>query len=351
MNRRCGKGKPCGLTCIEREKHCLKDLGDIVSKSLGHVRKDLRDRSPVYKLEKSSSADSSSRETQMRASRILNALRKEGDVVKTNGVVKEEYVNWRAFLGSNVRAVGGGHFGSFAIIPSDKLLPNVKKKGSLPDEIGVKVGRIGVNEVQAIKLAGKNDLGPKLISSRVSSDIKQIKIYGNETSKGAIAMTIVPGISYLFTPSKRADGFLVPKSELYWEAMASLHRLGIAHNDMHGRNVLVDINGPYRARFVDYGLAQLSSKAAMAEALGAISGKNYKFVASNTQGHAYTFKSNMKYVEQLLMDKGFNYKEIRTIMEGGIRKNIDFFNKGAWGKITESEAKSFINDLYAGIAD
>lgn len=342
MNRRCGKGKPCGLTCIEREKHCLKGLRDSVSKSLRHVSKGLKDRSPVYKLARS--ADLASRVTQRKASRILNTLREGGNSIKTNGSVKERYVKWRAFLGSDVKVIGGGDFGSFAILPTNKLLPNVRKKGSLPDEIGV-------SEAQAIKLAGEKDLGPKLIASRVSPDVKQTKLYGVGTSKGAIAMTIVPGTPYSNTPDKKPNGSYIPKSELYWEAMASLHRSGIAHNDMHGRNVLIDTNGIFRARFVDFGLAQISAKAAMAEALGAISGKNTKFSASQSHGHVHTFKSNMNYVEQLLMDKGLNYRDIRTIMEGAIRKDIGFFDKGAWGKITESEAKGFINDLYGGIAD
>lgn len=37
-NRRCGKGKPCGATCIEKIKECLKDHSKQVSKSLGQAR-------------------------------------------------------------------------------------------------------------------------------------------------------------------------------------------------------------------------------------------------------------------------------------------------------------------------
>lgn len=38
MGRRCGKGKPCGSTCIERIKECLKDHPKEVSQSLGQAR-------------------------------------------------------------------------------------------------------------------------------------------------------------------------------------------------------------------------------------------------------------------------------------------------------------------------
>jgi predicted ABC-type ATPase len=38
MGRRCGKGKPCGLTCIERIKECLKEHPEKVSQALGMAR-------------------------------------------------------------------------------------------------------------------------------------------------------------------------------------------------------------------------------------------------------------------------------------------------------------------------
>ncbi len=36
--RRCDKGKPCGATCIERIKYCLKDHPERVSQALGKTR-------------------------------------------------------------------------------------------------------------------------------------------------------------------------------------------------------------------------------------------------------------------------------------------------------------------------
>lgn len=139
---------------------------------------------------------------------------------------------------------------------------------------------------------------------------------------------------------------------MYWEAMARLHKLGIAHNDLHGRNVMIDVqSGPAKARIIDFGLAQLSSKAALAEALGSLSGKNFQFAADKNRGHALTVRANLPYIEQLLIDKGLSNREISTILEGGIRKKEKFFNTGAWAKLTEEEAQGLVNDLYAGIVD
>lgn len=323
---------------------CWKDAGGSVSRSLGLARAKIKDVSATYKIAKS--ADPSARKAQLHARRILNALRVLPKLVRTNGLAKEKDVNWRAILGAGVKSVGSGEFGSFSSVPAADLLSG-KYPRKVPKTVGVKTGKIGPSEVAAIKIAGDNDLGPRLIASKVSPDVKpgKAKIEGAD---GAIAMTMVPGRSYAFSPTVIRGS---AKSDIYWEAMAGLHRLGIAHNDMHGRNILIDDTpGNYpKARFVDFGLAQVSSKAALAEALGAISGKNFQFVANKNNGHALTVKGNMYYIEQLLMDKGLSQGEIRTIMEGGIRKKEKFFNSGAWGKLTEEEAKGLVEDLYDGV--
>lgn len=344
MSKRCDKGKPCGATCIERDKECLKGMGVSVSQSLGSTRDKVKERSATYKIAKS--ADPSARPNQLQARRVLNALRDEQGLIKTDGAVKESAINWRAILGSDVDRVGSGDFGSFSTISGYRLLPDDKDSDKLPNVVGVKAGKIGPNEVRALDIVGKNDLGPQLIGARVSSDVKPGK--GRiEGSNGVIAMTTVPGRRYNFSPAD-VNGY--PKSEMYWEAMAALHRLGIAHNDLHGGNVIIDAMGrPPRARIIDYGLAQVSSKAALAEALGAMSGKNFQFSADKNRGHALTVKSNLFYIEQLLMDKGLSRGEIAAIMEGGIRKKDKFFNTGAWAKLTEEEAKGLVNDLYEGV--
>lgn len=359
MRRRCGKGKPCGATCIERGKECLKEAGASIAKSLGSVRNSVKARSATYKIAKSASPAAlekmgvpkgeaqSMRKTQLQARKVLNKLRDEGDsVIKTNGLAKEKDINWRSILGSDVRAVGSGDFGSFASLPAQKALSPEGVAKVAEGRVGIKVGKIGPNEVEAIRRAGEADLGPRLVGARVSPIVKQRhKIDGSD---GAVAMTIVPGRPYRSSP-KDIGGF--PKSEMYWEAIAALHKLGIAHNDLHGGNIIIDSTGPAKARIVDFGLAQLSHKAALAEALGALSGTNFQFAAEKNRGHALTVKANLPYIEQLLIDKGLSNREISTILQGGIRKKDKFFNLGAWAKLTEEEAKGLVNDLYEGVVD
>lgn len=359
MRKRCGKGKPCGATCIDRDEDCLKDAGTSIAESLGTVRNSVKAKSATYKIAKSASPVAlekvgvpayeaqAMRKTQLQARKVLNQLRNEGDsVVKTNGIAKERDINWRSILGSDVKPVGSGDFGSFASLPVQKAMSPQGVAKVAEGKVGIKVGKIGPNEVEAIRRAGEADLGPKLVGARVSPIVKQR--YKIDSSDGAVAMTIVPGRPYRSSP-KDIGGF--PKSEMYWEAVAALHKLGIAHNDLHGGNLMIDSMGPAKARVVDFGLAQLSYKAALAEALGSLSGTNFQFAADKNRGHGLTVRANLPYIEQLLIDKGLSNREISAILQGGIRKKDKFFNTGAWAKLTEEEAKGLVGDLYAGVAD
>lgn len=340
MKKRCEKGKPCGATCIERDKDCLVDAGGSISQSLKSVRGTIQQST---KLKIAASAEPSARKPQLHAKRVLTALKSASGTDNIDGVAKENEVKWSAVLKSDVFGVGGGSFGSFLTLPTDLLIPNGDYGGKLPYEVGAKFGKIGVNEVQALKLAGENDIGPRLVAAKVSKDVGTK--YKFEVSDGAIAMTKVPGQTYY--NSKENKG---AKSEMLWEAMARLHNLGIAHNDLYGQNVIIDPSSG-KARIIDFGLAQMSYKAALAEGLGTLSGTNFQFVGEKNYGHSWTAKANLPYIEQLLMDKGLSNYEISSVLEGGIRKGSKFYGKGGWGKLSEDDAKELVQALYAGIAE
>ena len=219
--RQCQKGKPCGATCIERKDECLKDAGLDVANSLTSVR-DYVKSPKVFKIAKS--ADPEAKPAQLQAKKILNALGKEQSLIKTNGLVEQSRIKWDSILGSGVGVVGGGFFGSFATIPTSKLIAG-QLPNNYPKEVGVKAGKIGPNEVKAIEIVGKNNLGPKLISAKVSPKIG--KWGGLPASNGIIAMTKVPGIKYSDAPDVIKGH---SKSNLAWQAMAKLHRLVAAPN-------------------------------------------------------------------------------------------------------------------------
>lgn len=345
MGRRCEKGKPCGATCIERKDKCWVDAPRSLNDPLSLTRVRIQGRkSAPYSLSPSVKGGSYGPSTgaQVTAKGILNGLQQETSTNRQNGIVKEKDVNWRAVLSSGVSYVGGGDYGSFVTLRSESLLD--KEKDGVPKTVGVKAGRIGENEIAALRIVGANDLGPRLLASRISKIAEKDK-GGNNTYSGVIAMTKVPAMSYKRAPE--TWGIYGSKSDIYWKAMAELHRLGIAHNDMHGGNVMLDSKG--KGRFVDFGLAQISRKAALAEALGSLNWENWQFSASQTEGLARIAKANLARVERILESKGFSPMDIEGIKESGIRNKDDFYKRGAWGKLTENDAKQLIDAFYKGI--
>lgn len=346
MGKRCDKGKPCGATCIERQDTCLKDAGEPIQKSLRSARNAIQGtKSSPYSLSPSVMAmgPNTSSVTQGTIKGILNGLNQESDSNKIDGIAKEKDINWRSVLSSGVSYVGGGHYGAFVSMPTNKLLPEGSRQG-LRGQVGVKAGKIGENEVAALRVAGANDMGPKLIGARVSSTGEKDR-GGNTVYNGVIAMSKVPAISYKRVPDEW--GNLGSKSDMYWRGMANLHRLGIAHNDMHGGNVMLDSLG--KARFVDFGLAQLSVKAALAEALGSLNWENWQFSASQTQGYARVARANLRNVERILASRGLSPMDIEAIKESGIRNRDDYYQRGAWAKISDRDARELIEAFYKGI--
>jgi hypothetical protein len=160
--------------------------------------------------------------------------------------------------------------------------------------------------------------------------------------------------------------------------------MGIAHNDMHIDNVLVDKNG--KGRFVDMGLAQGMPKAALSEALGAFD-KPRDGVVTRPQGVkgqgdwqarrwegtggqllsragrsdadrrelekraplAHKARDNKTEVMIAMRRDGLNNDDIATIMDHGLRNNPSTYNEGVWTKVTDDQAMKYINILYDGI--
>jgi predicted unusual protein kinase regulating ubiquinone biosynthesis (AarF/ABC1/UbiB family) len=187
-------------------------------------------------------------------------------------------------------------------------------------------------------------------------------------------MSIVPGKEMGdVSPNKKING--KNAADVYWKAMADLHRLGIAHNDAHPHNLMVDNKG--KGRWVDMGYAQQNPKAALAEALGAFTrsskerggnwqaqswestGINKYMAAKRVGGFAELRKEypifgkvvdNFTNVQQNLMrNYGFSRQEVDKIIDHGIRSDLGSYNKGTWSKITDKQAQDLLNTLYNGI--
>jgi hypothetical protein len=269
--------------------------------------------------------------------------------------------DWNDSLGKDAKLLGAGAFGT-AILGGN---------GDV-----VKRGEIGEKEAKIIEKVGKLGLGPKLISAELDGPG-----YNDNTKKGRLAMSKVEG-----EPIENRKGPEI--SNAYWDARAKLHRAGVAHNDMHIQNVLVDKTG--KGRFVDMGLAQDNPKAALAEAMGIFStpipgtARIWRANGARNEGdwQAQRYENIggpllKKYEKQRLPEDwkrlesehpnvakvymnrgaainrlrrmGLTDQEVTDIMYHGIRSKDSSFEQGAMGKLTNDQAKQIIEVLYDGI--
>jgi hypothetical protein len=274
---------------------------------------------------------------------------------------KENY-DWENSLKKDAKVLGQGAYGT-AILGGN---------GDV-----VKRGEIGTNEISLIGKAGKLGVGPKVISAELDGPAD----YTPNASKGRIAMTLVEGEPIGYRTGKEV-------SNAYWQARATLHRGGIAHNDMHIENVLVGSDG--KGRFVDMGMAQDNPKAALAEAMGVFSvplnntartrrpggptgdgdwqARRYENIGGKgltaleksgkdldreklERDHPNAFRvyDNKKNAIKAMRRMGLTDQEITDIMFHGIRSTDSSFEKGAMGKLTNDQAKEIIEVLYDGI--
>lgn len=266
------------------------------------------------------------------------------------------YFGWTDSYGSGSRAVGEGSYGS--------VIRN-------PDGTFVKRGAISSTEAELIKVLGKKDIGPRLVAADINGKHDWHSEKFVDIRKGRIAMSGVPGIPM---EEVNANTKFAGKqaSDIYWKALGDLHRLGVAHNDAHINNILVDDKG--KGRWVDLGLAQKSPKAALAEALGSFSGDGKSSSKGNWQTRRWaatgipawesssdskTFSrdyptlgkivENRAKVFNKLHDYGLTVGDYAEMIATPIRSPISVYREGPWAKLTDEQAQNLINTLYDGI--
>jgi hypothetical protein len=275
--------------------------------------------------------------------------------------------DWDSSTGTGTKKLGSGAFGSV-----------VKEPGN---GNAVKRGDIGVDEARLIDKVGKAGLGPSLKAAELDGEGMS-----PNTRVGRMAMSVLPGKPMGDpAPDKEINGVKV--ADAYWKARADLHRLGVAHNDMHGDNVFIDKTG--RGKFVDMGLAQDSRKAALAEAMGIFTppagasadrqlgvrgdgdwqmrrwtanggdllrrGEGGRADAAGREKLAQKAPLLSKVVENKpavmfeMKRDGFTNRDIATIMDHGIRAPKESYEKEVWAKMSDDQAKKYIDILYDGV--
>jgi hypothetical protein len=285
----------------------------------------------------------------------------DSKIEKSNHVRQGDpkYDGWSRTFGEKAKMLGSGMFGTAILSPDGEV---------------VKRGIISRTEAAIVDKVGKADLGPKLIAADIggAAGPKGTRV---DLRNGRIAMSKVEGDTLgVLTNYGRV------RTDAYWKARADLHRIGVAHNDMHGGNVLVDEKG--KGRFVDMGLAQDNPKAALVEALGAFPGPKGKSadsqfsswgpggnLISDVERKNITPKQKANYLAFLEEDAPLAYKAY-TNKERAIEKLRSFgidgedmtkvlttktstrdekYKVGPWAKLSDKQAMEVINTLYEGI--
>lgn len=336
----------------------------------GAERKALRDR--IEKLdaavkradELNATATGNTRWARVEAKDFDNALgkvRREGNTA---------YNGWGDSYGSGATKIGEGSYGTV-----------IRNK----DGTFVKRGDISDTEAELIGRLGKIDLGPKLVAADINGPAQYHTERSVDMKNGRIAMGQVPGepIGKIAAPNTQIGG--KNAADIYWKAMADLHRQGIAHNDAHIDNILVDGKG--KGRWVDLGLAQASPKAALAEAMGifkplkggdditlpsgATGEGNWQTARWNATGvsQAEQLKregrwaqfqqrfpvasrvwDNQEKVIKKMEEMGMDVNEINSVITHGIRSSPESYTKSdGFNRMTDAQAQDLIKTLYDGI--
>ena len=391
--KRCRRGKSCGASCIAGYKVCMVDLPWVGQTAMAKIVKAIQKANPkgqTLAIQKQLSLGlpgNKQLSLDMNPKKPLNLKKKEAvqpvkkakpseppkpaakttlgksgswgsqtaredaldiykalqlytnkDIIKFDGAKVADKVNWKAAFEPGAKKIGNGSFGTFVKVTPKDLASGLDK---FTDGVGVKSGQIGPQEVKVLLKVGKADMGPNLIAARVANDFEK-DAWGFSTAKGMIAMSMVPGtpIKDLAQSEKNYNS--------YWKARAELHRLGIAHNDAHGGNVLIDSNG--KGRFVDMGLAQDLRKAALAEAIGGVQGSDYqRFYGAERAPVFSKLSDNWNKVQDQMLNDGFSSSDVSHFRTTGVRKEDEYYQRGPWKDMGDNQAKKYIDMLYEGL--
>jgi hypothetical protein len=211
-----------------------------------------------------------------------------------------------------------------------------------------KQGKIGEFEAAAIKKLEGSGVTPTLHGASVSGAAKRVSggLGGHvREAQGYLGMSRMAGKPYgdqrwQMTPFEKAKAV-----DEYLRVRKAIHTRGVAHNDMHGGNFFYD-KTTGKGGLVDFGLAQISPKAALVEALGTTNGRDWQ--ANRMSVGDFSTKAVRQFTS--------NAQQVRDDIRSkfGVQPNLDIRSpadriESAFGKMTDRDAERYINMLYDGI--
>jgi hypothetical protein len=211
-----------------------------------------------------------------------------------------------------------------------------------------KQGKIGEFEAAAIKKLEGSGVTPTLHGATVSGQAKRVSggLGGHvKEASGYLGMSRMAGKPYgdqrwQMTPKEKEAAV-----DEYLRVRKAIHTRGVAHNDMHGGNFFYD-KSTGKGGLVDFGLAQVSPKAALIEALGTTNGRDWQ--AERMQVGDYNTRSVQRFVSNSQKVRDKMEKDFGVRVNAEIRSPMDRVN-GIFGRMTDQDAERYINELYDGI--
>lgn len=211
-----------------------------------------------------------------------------------------------------------------------------------------KQGKIGEFEAAAIKRLEGSGVTPTLHGAVVSGQAKRVSggLGGHvREAQGYLGMSRMAGKPYgdqrwQMTPAEKAKAV-----DEYLGVRKAIHTRGVAHNDMHGGNFFYD-KATGKGGLVDFGLAQISPKAALIEALGTTNGRDWQ--ANRMSVGDYSTRTVRRFVANAQNVRDKMEKDFGVRVNAEIRSPMDRVN-GIFGKMTDQDAERYINELYDGI--
>ncbi len=210
----------------------------------------------------------------------------------------------------------------------------------------IKSGAIGQDEVEAMQRLERSGISPVLKDAEAHTDLV---LGGGREADGASAFI---GKYDGMLKMSRAKGVSMETvertnevSESFLRSSKKMHLQGVAHNDRHMGNLFVDQK---KVSFLDFGLAQTDSRAALIEALGnddpALDRQGGDLFLTNELDKSSVWKIFRR-------NKAAVVSKLRTSNKGSklLRKGIRTSGETLEELISENDAQALLGELYEGI--